>query len=110
METDLARKEHLEVAREWFPFYKEVFASGYAKAYAKGYAKGYAKAEKKALRRQRAVILLILQKKFGAVPPGLRARLKESADLERLASLTVTAGTATSPDDVVRAISLPYRQ
>ena len=65
METDLARKEHLEVAREWFPFYKDVFAAGYAK--------GYAKAEKKALRRQRAVILLMLQKKFGAVPPGLRA-------------------------------------
>ena len=98
METDLTGEEHLEVAREWFPFYKEVFAAGYAKG------------EKKALRRQRAVILLMLQKKFGAVPPGLRARLKERADLERLASLTVTAGTATSPDNVVRAISLPHLQ
>jgi predicted transposase YdaD len=75
---------------------KEGIAQGLAKGLAKGIAKGIAKGVAAGeARGQAAVVLRLLQKKFGPLPSDLVTRVQSAdrADLDRFADLVLTAKT-----------------
>lgn len=58
---------------------------------------------------RRAVLLEILDSRFGAVPAGVAQQITQEADLTRLRALLPVAATADTLDDFARSLEQPVR-